>query len=206
MCFAQLVLFFLPVLFEVCQKFGWITIVVCFVLIQYAGEGIKSSYAGAYIGYLMVVLAGILCAQTYLFERIQAKMHQLWQRILLALVLLAAIVTSLAVQLMYSWGDRARLMMSLAAILISLFLYLFATGSILEGILKFLGKYSGIIFMVHGFAYLHYPKLIYWSHNVVLTYLTLMAVSLLASMGIVWLQRLLHYQNWSISKLFVKQS
>lgn len=205
MCFAQIVLFFIPILFELCRKLGWITIVICFVLIQFAGEGIKSSYGGAYIGYLMVVLVGILCAQNNTFERIKEKMFHKWQRILLAMVLLAAIFISLYVQLMYSWGDRARLFMSLAAILISLFVYLFMTYPVLECVLKFLGKYSGIIFMVHGFAYLHYPKLIYWSHNVVLTYLTLLVVSLLLSMGIMQLQRLLHYQNWSFSRLFLKR-
>ena len=145
------------------------------------------------------------CAQNDIFEKIKNKVIYRWQRLLLALGLLVAIFISLYIHLNHDSDHRAKVFITIAAVLISLFIYLFATCPVLENSLKFLGRYSGTIFLIHGFTYLYYPKLIYWSHNVVLTYLTLLVVSLLLSMGIMQLQRLLHYQNWSFSRLFLKR-
>lgn len=196
MCFAQILLFFLPVCAELCHKFGWSTLILGYLSIQYLGEGIRSPYGGTYLGYLLVILLGVLCAQGQVFERIGQTVGRGWRRYLAGTGAVALAIGCLCAHLATDSGGQAKVFMTVAACLLSLSVYLLAIGQTASRILFCLGRYSGTIFLVHGFSYLHYPQLIYWSHNVPLTYLTLLAISLLLSIGIEKLQQLLRYPQW----------
>lgn len=196
MCFAQILLFFLPVCAELCHKFGWSTLILGYLSIQYLGEGIRSPYGGTYLGYLLVILLGVLCAQGQVFERIGQTVGRGWRRYLAGTGAVALAIGCLCAHLATDSGGQAKVFMTVAACLLSLSVYLLVIGQTASRILFCLGRYSGTIFLVHGFSYLHYPQLIYWSHNVPLTYLTLLAISLLLSIGIEKLQQLLRYPQW----------
>jgi len=59
----------------------------------------------------------------------------------------------------------------------------------------FLGKHSGNMFMIHGIIYAFFPSLVFFSHNVVLSVVTLLMVSLLVSIIIELLKKILHYDS-----------
>ena len=199
MCFAQLLVFVLPFIIEVCRKFGILTLIASFILCPYLGSGITSSFGGSYINYLFVVVIGVLFAQDNIMEKLGVRSRRWYVCVLEFLALIMAIVACVAINMKYANIDSwkfTKLFMAAAAVLISLLIYKYFTNKVLETVLIFLGKHSGNIFLIHAFGYTFVPKYVYWSHNVVLTFLTLLGESLLISMGFEALLSAVSRKRW----------
>ena len=184
MCFAQIVLLSIPFLAKLCKKYGWLVLLASFILLQYLGAEIQSSYGGRYTNYLFVVVLGVICATEGTMEKLGKKSKYKILHFVDALAILAAIVCCIRINMKYSSIDEWRftkMFMAFAAMLICLLVFKYFTHPILERVLIFFGKHSGNMFLLHAFGYIFYPKYIYWSHNVMLTYITLFSVSLIAS-------------------------
>lgn len=197
MCFAQLLILFIPLLVELCRKFGWFALLGAFLLTPYLGSGIVSKFGGSYLNYLFVVILGILCARTNLLERLKGKNTRVIFRLAKGMVLVAVIIALVGINMRYASIDKWRLtkvFMALAAMLVCVFSYVCINGHILGNVLVFLGKHSGNIFLIHAFSYTYWIKLTYWSHNAVLTFLTVLASSLICSIVcqylLKWIRRL----------------
>lgn len=63
-------------------------------------------------------------------------------------------------------------------------------GQILVKGISFLGKHSGNIFMIHAFFYTYCQGVVYWSHNALLSYITLVCLSLLLSIVIEFIKKI----------------
>lgn len=63
MCFAQLVIFCIPVLNSFCRRFGYLSIPIAFIIMQFMGDGISTYNGGSYLDYLVVVVCGVVVAQ-----------------------------------------------------------------------------------------------------------------------------------------------
>lgn len=59
--------------------------------------------------------------------------------------------------------------------------------------LFFLGKHSGNMFMLHTFIYIYMPKLIFKSGYAIIDYFSLVILSIIASILIEFLKKILHY-------------
>lgn len=57
----------------------------------------------------------------------------------------------------------------------------------------FLGKHSGNMFMLHTFIYIYMPKLIFKSGYAIIDYFSLVILSIIASILIEFLKKILHY-------------
>ena len=49
--------------------------------------------------------------------------------------------------------------------------------------------------MIHAFFYLYLKEILYWSHNSVIIYLTLVLLSVMSSIGIEFIKNILHYDK-----------
>lgn len=186
MCFAQILVVAVPFLAELCKKFGVLTLAAAFLMIPYLGAGINSSFGGSYVNYLFVVIMGVLCAQNGVMEKLGKRSGRWYVCVTEFFGLIAAITVCVAINMKYAGIDTwkfTKLFMAAAAVLISLLVYKYFTNRTLEAVLVFLGRHSGNIFLIHAFGYTFVPKAVYWSGNVPLTFLTLLAESLLASMA-----------------------
>lgn len=181
MCFAQILLLSIPFIAQLCRKFGALTFAAAFLLIPYLGEGVNSNFGGAYVNYLFVVVLGVLFAQNGTMEKLGKRDARWYVRVLEAAVWAVAIVVCIRINIRYAGDDPrkyTKLFMSAAAVLICLLVYKYVSNRYVEKGLQFLGKYSGYMFMIHPFFYLYFPQYVYWSGNVVLTFLTLLIMSL----------------------------
>ena len=187
MTLAQLVVLLVPFFHEAIRRFsGPAVLAVSFVAMQYfnSGVGIISTFGGPYLNYLFVLILGVWFARENIMERLGKKSPRWYVRLAEVLLLLAAAVGFMWINAEYVNGDKWRytkLLVSLAAVSVTLLSYKYLTQKHVEKVLVFLGRYSATIFMIHGFAYAYYLPLVYWSHNVVVTFLTLLLASLLVS-------------------------
>lgn len=187
MCFAQIVLLLVPFLCEAVRKFGILVLPLSFVASLYFGPGIRSSFGGPYAMYLFVVVLGVWFAQ----KDIMAQIGRTWKMPLLnvaeCIVVLAGAAALIGLNRLGHAGDKwgyTSLFMAGAAILIVVFGYKHLRHPAAAAPLKFLGRHSGNIFLIHSFLYNYYPKIVFFSHNVLGSFLTLLFISLALSVAI----------------------
>lgn len=187
MCFAQILLVLIPFFAELCKKYGILTLPSFFILIQYLNQdGSISSAVGSYIDYMFAVVLGVYFAQSGAMEKLAGRIRsRRYIYILSACLLLIGCCICLSIPLHISsandpWRIK-KLFMSAAAVIICILSFQYVTCSRLESILRFLGTHSGNIFLTHSFFYVYYTKFIFWSHNLIITWATLLGISLLLS-------------------------
>lgn len=198
MCFAQILLLVLPAIIIFCRKFGWISYLLIFIGIQYISGGILSNFGGEYINYLLVIVLGVLCAQNNFFDKVKRKPNHLIGKVMELCVLVGAIFVCLYLRLVLEefdvWKVRS-ILSSLAVLCICWLTYKYLTNKVIETILSFLGKHSGNIFMTHAILYTYYPNIVYYSKNVILSWLTILIISLCISIILEKLKDLTKYNN-----------
>lgn len=88
-----------------------------------------------------------------------------------------------------------------ACVLIS---YLAIRGEIVETILTFLGRYSGDIFLTHTLIYSHLSSVIFRSKNILIQYITCVAICVLVSFLLSKLKQYTRYNkmiSWLCKKI-----
>ena len=185
MCFAQILLLLIPFLAEAVRKYGGLVPLMSFILIQYLGDGILSKSGGAYSNYLTVITFGVWFAWNDVMPRLSKRPRSILGRFVDLISLVMASIVCIWIQVEYSSTDTwkyTKVFIAIAAVLLILIIYKYFRFSWLERILAFLGKHSGNMFMTHSFFYMYYIRYVYWSHNVLLTWLTLVVASLIVSL------------------------
>ena len=207
MCFAQMQLFVLPALILLCKKLGGLaSIVLVFLGSQYMGSAITSLSGGNYLMYAMATLFGVLCVQYEFFEKI--KPIKAYKEALRWISVLGVVILGIYLRFVVSAEDFQYksynihwLSQSVSAVGVALLVFL------LKGKLKkiqigkafaFLGTHSGNIFLVHMIYVKYLGKYIFITKNVILTTAILLGVSLLTSIGIEWLKKVLKYNQWFV--------
>jgi len=191
MTLAQIQVVILPVLYWVCRKLRWWACAVFFAVLFVIPDVLISPYGGRYFNYLLVMVMGVLCAQERIFDRIPQPRGR-GVRVLVFLAELGAMAGLLALRLKITdtlpWQVGGLLSGIVCVLLCLMASEFFRTGAVAR-VLQFLGKYSGTMFMVHAFFYTYVPSVVYWSKDPLLSYLTLLALSLLLAMGMAWVRR-----------------
>lgn len=203
MCIAQILIFMLPLFVFLCEKLEWIAIPACFILLQFINGGIQSNYGGAYANYLMAVVSGVLFAQKGILDSWKKKDRRLVEKVLQNCVVLILILAALTIKERIKSEDTYYLggvLCAGAVIGISYIYCNFKTRGICAEILKFLGKHSGNIFMIHAFFYTYFPITVYWSHNFIVSWLCLILLGILSSYFVEIFKKVIHY-NIIIQKL-----
>lgn len=203
MCFAQILIVLIPLFDIYCEKFGMAGYMIGFLILQYLPEGIWSIYSGPYSNYFLVSILAIICVKNRLLDKILDSKKTGIKNILECIVLL--FVTALLLIFKYKFAEYDQWQVNSAVSGIAAFLIVIVVSKYLQGKMliegvRFLGKHSGNIFMIHAFFYTYLKEVLYWSHNALISYLTLVCLSLATSICIEGIKKLVHY-NESITKL-----
>ncbi len=195
MCLAQIIVVLIPLVCLYCDQVSVLPgMLLGYVIIQFAGDGIQSNSAGEYINYMLCVLFGCYSAKQDLFAKAisyfsESKMVRRLQLLLLVfdLAVLHAVIYKL--KPIDVWHVRS-LMQAIAAFTMCLIVILLSEEMpiVLSKALQLLGKHSGNIFLLHAFFYTYTPRLVYWSGMPIVSYLSLLALGLVSSCVLEWLK------------------
>mgnify|MGYP003302869425 CR=1 FL=1 len=198
MCFAQVLLFMIPLLAEFCNKFSSASCIIIFIILQYIGSGIHSPYGGMYTNYLLAIVLAVVCARNKkLLGGVKTKSFMLQILEIVGLILL--ICGCIYIKNIYGADDTVKittLLSGIAVLALCTLVHKYITNSFIEKILVFLGNHSGNIFMMHWFIYAYYPDVIYYSKNVIISWLCLLAISVIVSMLIEKVKELVRYNKF----------
>lgn len=193
MCFAQLLIIAIPFVNALCEKLGASSFLITFFALQYLPDGIKSPYGGRYSNYFLVVVLAVLCARNGIFDKIALKDKSKRYKILYFVLELSAILMMLKFKLVFGPIDKWQMNSFVSAVIAFCICDLvskYCGNKWLSSGLMLLGKHSANMFMAHACFYTWYPKYIYWSGNAAVSYLTLLAVSIVFSAIIEWIKKL----------------
>lgn len=198
MFFAQLVVFALPVLYKFCEKFGYLTILFSFFFMFFLNDGISTVNGGPYLEYLIVIILGILFAQKDVMNRLAAKSRGVTFKCLMFFLFLAVAAGAMYLREMIIPDDTLHLRGLCSAVAASSICISFGVYFNLKFLcapLEFLGKYSGGMFIIHSMLYSMVPAFVYISPNPVLVYLILIGESLVITMAIFFVKKLIRYDK-----------
>lgn len=199
MCLAQIILLFIPFLSEMIEKWGAVSLLLLFVLTQFINmEGIYSNSGGAYINYLFMMIFGVLFARYSIMEKLSVFYFTLPEFFMLVILVGTGMYFNRYLSDIDTW-NISKMFLSFSALGICFLIYRFMPniwGGFFTKILCFLGKYSGNMFLIHIFLFdqEYSPQLVYWSHNVILSWLTCVILSLGISIIIEFMKKFLKRQ------------
>lgn len=199
MCFAQILIVMIPLIDAYCEKFGIGGFVMGFFILQYLPDGITSIYSGKYSIYFLVIILGAVCAKNQLLDKIlqnsdMGRIEKAGKGIGLICISILLLMFKYKIREIDQWQISSAVS-AIVTLLIVIVVSKYIQGGIAEKILGFWGKHSGNIFMIHAFFYTYCKNVVYWSHNAVVSYITLACLSLFASMIIEFIKRMLHYNE-----------
>lgn len=198
MCFAQMLVLLIPAVNHICKRLGWISLPILFLVMQYLSDGITSPYGGKYSNYVPVVFLGVLCARSGLLDQL-LSCRKSWQHSLMeALGGIAAVIVLLAFTYKFKNRDAWQLNSLLSAGAAALICYLGAKYVKSRGLsraLVFLGVHSGNIYLIHTFFYTYVPRSVFWSGNALVSWCSLLALSLLSSVIFEFIKKRIHYNE-----------
>ena len=206
MCFAQLLIVFVPLISKVCRFLGWYSLPLLLVSTFLIPCGIDSPYGGNYCMYAFVAFLGALFAQNQTFDQLYSTLSEksLGARFLI-LTLLGFISVALLLlnqklsDTLDSWQVRG-LLNGVSAVLICYLSGRISTGSVVGRVVSFCGIYSGAMFMFHPFLFSYVPRLIYWPGEALLCYVVFFLLSLGFSIAVTAIRKMARY-DLAFSKL-----
>lgn len=207
MCFAQILIVLIPIVVAFCEKIGLASLPIGFLLLQYMSGGIQSVYGGKYSNYFMVVILAVICMENQFFDIILQSRESRLQNIGEIIMLGGALAILLVFKYQFKEIDQWQInsvVSANAAFLIIILVSKYLKGKRITKILIFLGKYSGNIFMTHAFIYIYCSDVVYYSHNAVLSYITLLGISLVLAVIIEKIKQIIHY-NEAIERIIMQK-
>lgn len=209
MSFAQILVLLIPALVLFVDKFGVLSLFIAHFGLLSFGSGFHSDYGGYYSIYLYTVLMAVLCAKYSIFEKL-CKRNLLLS--ILGFVLLPIIFFGCAHLKVYFSGtvisSISTVFSGISAIALCLFVMRYTQVPVVKQVLSFLGKHSGNIFMIHSLILSYYPKIIFVSRSILISFLTLLVISLMCSIVIELIKKVLHYDTFitKISQTFLRKT
>ena len=213
MCLAQIIVLLIPLIDSLCERLGMAVVPIGFLLTQFIPDSIHSKYGGSYLNYFLVILLAAACAKGDVLNKLMSRKmkHGKWSEVVFATVLFLGAAGLLVLRFSISQNDLWQicgLLSALAAFLIIVLVGRYFKAHVISAPLEFLGKHSGNMFMVHAFFYGPCSALVFWSHNAILSYFTLLVMSLAFSISIEAIKKWSKYNkrmttvtNWVTSKL-----
>lgn len=198
MCMAQVLVFIIPAVNIMCEKMGWSSMLVGFIALQYVSDGIKSSNGGRYSNYFLVVVLAVLFARNHVFEKILSKRVRGTAKVYKGILLAVITVVLLVFKYKFTSYDLWQFNSFLSAIITALICILsckYIKFKPLEALFIHLGIHSGNMFMFHAVLYTYYPKIVFWSGNAVLSYLTLLVLAVVFSVIVEFVKNKMHYND-----------
>lgn len=200
MCLAQILIIMIPSLNFLCGKFGMNIMIVLFICFQYLPKGIVSSSGGSYLMYLPVAVLAVICAKFNLLDKIKNNRLQSNKsvRVLLkAFCRYCAIIMAMMLKYNFQPYDKWMVTPFISALIAFLIVVCVCDFSNKKNIkfLELLGEHSGNIFMIHAFFYMYCKKVIYCTHNPIISYCIIIGICLVVSIIMEFIKKRIHYQE-----------
>lgn len=195
-CFALILILLIPFFNFICKIGGGYSFVLTFFIMQYMSDGIVSPFGGKYINYFLAIMLAVLCANYRLFDKILVKKNSkifcIFECLILTIISLILIYINYKLTGIDIWNIRG-LIYSITVLVLCVLISKYYKFRWLTPILTFLGIHSGNIFMVHVFFYTYMPRLVYWSKNAFVSYCCLLLLSVITSIFIETIKKVIHY-------------
>lgn len=191
-CLAQIILLLIPLLCGMIKRWGAVIVPLVIVLFQFINmAGIKSTYGGSYTQYIFIVLIAVMIARSDWLEKISSARFTFLEYVLLIIAICAGLYWNKEFASADKW-NICGLLASLSAVGIIILSH--RIGANMHGkfskALCFLGKHSCYMLLVHTFLFekSYFPPLVYWSQNVILSWITCIVLSLALSVLIYFIK------------------
>lgn len=192
---AQVIILLLPVLYCFCKRYGYLSIFIFYVLMQFIGEGIISTGGGAYLQYALTLVGGIVVAQENSIEKVlvwldKRKYSFVWNVVLLMILLICS-------QLRYNNNIPNYFCGFYELIICFAFCLLFSRieRKLFANFFHFMGRHSAVLFMTNVFFYIEMPKIVYFTHNLLGAYFSLVSLCIIFSLIIKRVESIIHYEK-----------
>lgn len=193
---AVMIIIFMPIIYFLFKKFGYVfTIILC--------VGIPRIFAVKHTGtdfqsYIFLVIMGMIIAEYNLFGRLkefQIVKNVLISKLIKFTVLFVLVCISYKVYLQLPMNQFWEIKLGVIPVLVIYFCYEFiADIPVLGTVLKFIGKHSMNIFLVHTFIRAYYlPDFTYSFQYFALIILVLLVISIGLSIVIEYLKKIMRY-------------
>lgn len=195
--FTLLLILFFPLFYDICERYSYLTIPIVSVLtLGYMGEGIHSHNGGLYLQYISAVFAGIIFAQKNVWYKLKTQLPSFKSFIRFIVLLMCAIIfpiirnSSLQDILMYK-----QVLMTGTAIAVCWIACCYCSLSWLSKLMIFIGKHSGNMYLLHLLVLYHMKGIIYYSKNIVVSFMSCVIISLLFSVALSFILKRIGYYS-----------
>lgn len=192
---AQIIILLLPVLYSFCKKYGYLSIIIFYVWMQFIGEGIVSTGGGAYLQYALTLVGGVVVAQENMMEKLliwmdKRKYGYLWNVSLFIVLLICFLLRYKNNIPNYFCGFYELIICFIFCVLLSRI-----ENKLFAKIFRFLGRHSAVLFMTNVFFYIELPDIVYFTHNPFGAYISLIGVCAAFSLIIKKVEAIIHYDQ-----------
>jgi len=197
MCFAQVLLFVLPLLISLVEKTGIFSIPLCYLLINYVSPGIRSEAGGYYSASFYAVLFAILCVSNNWYGMMKKRDTSII-RFVEAVALFTAFLlfAHWKVSLSYSaFKGVATIASALSVVSLCIFVQKYITISWIERLLVFIGKHSGNIYLIHAFVYSRLSQIVFFTKSVLGSVIILLGICVMISILCEKVKKCLQYDK-----------
>ena len=182
-CFAQILVLFIPIFVSIVEKYSIFSILILYVIMQFIPNGINSTGGGDYLVYVPTVFAGIAFSINGYLDKWVEWQREKDKRLLkttTAISLVALCWIMLAMKYTSNIGKNIGSIYSMiAAVSICCVVCL---SKLLRLPLLFLGRHSAEMFMVNVFFYIEMPQVVYLWKKPFVCYIVLVVMSVVFSM------------------------
>lgn len=194
MSYALMLVVILPFVVQLCRQFGSLILVLEFFLVRYLAVDFTFRW------HLLATVTGVVLAENHFYERLMES-YASANHLKKAFTVVAAVaLASLCVLL--RWSSTAEIWDILeavfAATLGALVCLVISNIPVVRAPLEMLGKHSMNIFMTHTFIYYYwFREHIYSFQYPLLILLMLVVESLVVSVALEYLKKLIHFEKFS---------
>lgn len=196
MSFLVMITVFMPLLIRLYKRYQWLIIPIVLVpIIMFLDLNQRM------VRWIGVVPIAVCFADRRIFERLKGLKitgNRMWDKIIKFLITSFLLYALFLVKNRFLSNIRMRFTINTVMIVLLIYwCYEFLIEiPLIKQILQFLGRHSADIFFVHSFIrQLWYKQELYSLESAVVIYLVLLGISLLISIGLDFVRKLVHYQQ-----------
>lgn len=196
MSLADMIIMIVPIIDNFCRKYGWISTAVLTIIVpRILGIGFQGN--NACLSFLFIAVCGVIFAENDYFTKCAEWLEK--QKVILQLIvciiLFIGLYVTFKLYITCDVSEWTELNYGIVPLVWIIFSYLYISRiPIINRILKFIGIHSMNIFYVHIFFRNNYCyEFIYSFKNCFLIALVLFLLSVVASLGIEFLKKIIKY-------------
>lgn len=184
--FTLVLIIFFPFLYRVCDIYQYIVFFMGIIILHgYINLGIHSDVGGYYVQYLFAILMGIIFAQKGIWNKIYTFNQRKYSKKFLFVVTTLCMLVLPYIRNTYIQSDVLQvkqILMTFAALAGCSFTFICCRWKWLNIVMTFVGKHSANIFLIHPLVLRYLGNVIYYTKNVLVSYVTCAGISILLSM------------------------